>query len=67
MSIRFSIIVVDYDQSVKRQYMQRAIQSVIEQTINPEEVELILLHDGPKQTPYEQELSPEEILSLIHI
>ena len=64
MSIRFSIIVVDYDQSVKRQYMQRAIQSVIEQTINPEEVELILLHDGPKQTTYEQELSPEEISTI---
>jgi len=67
MNIRFSIIVVDYDGSVKREYMQRAIQSALLQTIDSSSYEIILLHDGPKKRPYEQELSPEELKSVNHV
>ena len=56
---KFSIIMVDYDQSVSRAYMQRAIQNLMVQTFN--NFEVILLHDGPKEIPYENELSKEQI------
>jgi len=64
MSIRFSIIIVDYDQSVKREYMQRAIRSIMQQTINRDSYEIILLHDGPKQNPYKNELDQSELNSI---
>lgn len=64
MSIRFSIIVVDYDQSVKREYMQRAIRSIMQQSIDSTQIEVILLHDGPKERPYQEELSPDEYHSI---
>jgi len=52
MTIKFSIIVVDYDGSVNRKYMQRAIQSALFQTLDE---------------PYEQELNEEEIPRLSNI
>ena len=61
MTIKFSIIVVDYDQSVNRQYMQRAIRSILFQSIDPKRIEVILLHDGPKLRPYSEELSEQEL------
>jgi len=67
MTIKFSIIVVDYDGSVNREYMQRAIQSVLLQTLDKSLYEIILLHDGPKNTPYEEELSSQEISQLSEI
>ena len=60
MSIKFSIIVVDYDQSVKRTYMQRAIRSIMDQNFAHQEIETILLHDGPKEASYDTELNNEE-------
>ena len=65
MSIRFSIIVVDYDQSVKRRYLRRAIRSIMNQTIDTSEIEILLFHDGPKQADYSKELDVEE-LNAIH-
>ena len=49
---KFSIIIIDYDQSVDRAYMQRAIQCLMVQTFS--EFEIILLHDGPKEKSYEE-------------
>ncbi len=64
MSIRFSIIVVDYDQSVKREYMQRAIRSIMQQSLDSSQIEIILLHDGPKENAYQEELEEEEYQSI---
>lgn len=61
MSIRFSIIIVDYDQSVDRGYMRRAIRSVMNQNIDFNAIEILLFHDGPKQADYSEELDGEEI------
>ena len=55
---KFSIIIIDYDQSVDRAYMQRAIQCLMVQTFS--EFEIILLHDGLKEKSYEEELSKEQ-------
>ena len=55
---KFSIIMIDYDQSVDRDYMQRAIQCLMIQTFA--EFEIILLHDGPKEIAYEHELNKEQ-------
>ncbi len=49
---------VDYDQSVDRDYMRRAIRGLMVQTHT--EFEIILLHDGPKKYSYQQELSDDE-------
>lgn len=64
MNIRFSIIVVDYDQSVDRQYMRRAIRSIIDQNIDPQEIEILLFHDGPKDKTYSEELNTEELSAI---
>lgn len=50
---------VDYDGSVNRDYMRRAIRCLMVQTFK--DFELILLHDGPKQNPYDEELNAEEL------
>jgi len=55
----FSIIMIDYDQSVDRDYMRRAIQCLMVQT--NQSFEVILLHDGPKAQSYEEELSEQEL------
>lgn len=64
MSIRFSIVIVDYDQSVKREYMQRAIRSTMNQSLDSTQIEVILLHDGPKEKDYKEELSLKEFNSI---
>lgn len=55
---KFSIIMVDYDQTVDRDYMRRAIQCLMVQTFT--QFELILLHDGPKNTSYNDELNQQQ-------
>jgi glycosyltransferase involved in cell wall biosynthesis len=65
MSIIFSIVVIDYDQSVERKSMLRAIRSLLSQSIAPSQVEIILLHDGPKKSSYEEEI-PEHEFNAIH-
>lgn len=67
MSIRFSIIIVDYEKSVNRSYVRRAIQSILSQTFEQSQLEVILFHDGPKLKPYHQELAEEEFKRLDHI
>jgi len=62
---KFSIIMVDYDQSVNRDYMRRAIQCLMVQTFT--EFEIILLHDGPKEQSYQKELSPDQFNFIDHI
>jgi len=51
---RFSIIAVDYEHHVPRQGMARGIESLAKQTFK--DFELIICHDGPKKTPYEEEV-----------
>ena len=53
----FTIIVVDYEGSVARQDFVRAIRHLADQTY--QNFEIILFHDGPKNSSYEQELEPE--------
>lgn len=55
---KFTIVMIDYDQSVNRDYMCRAVECLMVQTFT--EFEVILLHDGPKDKPYKEELSPEQ-------
>ena len=65
-TVKFSIIMVDYDNSVNRDYMRRAIRGLMVQTY--QNFELILLHDGPKSHgSYEQELSEQEFAFIDHI
>jgi len=56
---KFSIVMVDYDQSVNRDYMRRAVQCLMVQTYT--EFEVILLHDGPKEIPYDKELNLDQL------
>jgi len=63
-SPKFSIIIIDYDQSVDRGYMQRAIQCLMVQTFS--EFEIILLHDGPKEKAYEDELNKKQLERLAY-
>ena len=57
---KFSIIMVDYDGSVNRDYMRRAVRCLMVQTY--QNFEVILLHDGPKKCgDYKQELSEQEL------
>ena len=55
----FSIIMIDYDQSVERDYMRRAINCLMSQTY--QSFEIILLHDGPKEHDYSKELSKAQL------
>jgi len=55
---KFTIVMVDCEQLVDRDFLRRAIQCLIIQTYT--EFEIILLHDGPKSQPYEDELNPEQ-------
>ena len=50
---------VDYDNSVKRDFMRRAVRCLMMQTLK--EFEVILIHDGPKKAPYSEELNPQEL------
>lgn len=56
---RFSIIAVDYENHVPRQGMVSGLKSLADQTFK--DFELIICHDGPKQTPYEEEVDFEEL------
>lgn len=49
----FSIIVVDYEGSVSRDDFRRKMRSLSRQT--SKNFELLVYHDGPKATPYEQD------------
>lgn len=53
---RFSIVMPDYEATVPRDALRRAVVSVLRQS-SPA-WELILLHDGPKAVPYAEELGP---------
>jgi hypothetical protein len=50
---KFSIIAVDYDRHVPRPGMKRGLLNLANQTFD--DFELIIVHDGPKEIPYEQE------------
>jgi hypothetical protein len=51
---RFSIIAVDYEKHVPRAGMVRGLESLAKQTFK--DFELVICHDGPKETPYEDEI-----------
>ena len=59
---RFSIIVVDYDQSVSRDHMRRCLDSLKAQTY--QNFEILLYHDGPKQQAYQEELNSEQFSAI---
>jgi len=50
---KFSIIATDYELWVPRDAMRRGLQSIVDQKYKNYEV--IVVHDGPKETPYEEE------------
>ena len=50
---RFSIIVTDYEHHVPRDMAKRGLESLANQTFK--DYELIIIHDGPKDIPYEEE------------
>lgn len=50
----FSIIIVDYEGAVSREAFRRKINSVLAQ--NCQDFEVLVYHDGPKSTPYEEDL-----------
>jgi hypothetical protein len=53
INMKFSIISVDYDQHVQRAGIIRALSSLGNQTFK--DFEWIIVHDGPKQVPYNEE------------
>jgi len=50
---RFSIIVVDCDSHTPRESAKRGVDSLLSQTFR--DFEVVFLHDGLKQIPYEHE------------
>lgn len=51
---KFSVIVVDYEGSVSRKRFRRAMRCLSRQTFR--NFEVLVYHDGPKETPYEADL-----------
>jgi glycosyltransferase involved in cell wall biosynthesis len=62
---RFSIVVPDYEGSVKRSYLLRALDSLQRQTFR--NFEVLLLHDGPKDRAYEAEFDRARYDRISHI
>ena len=50
---RFSIIATDYEHYIPRDLAQRGLNSLLAQTFD--DYELLIVHDGPKDVPYEEE------------
>lgn len=50
---KFTIIATDYEHWIPRDAMAAGIQSILEQTY--QDYELLVIHDGPKKIPYEDE------------
>jgi glycosyltransferase involved in cell wall biosynthesis len=57
--MKVSIIAVDYEHHVPRYGAYRGLLSISEQT--SKDFELIIVHDGPKEVPYEQEFDFKEL------
>lgn len=51
----FSVIVVDFEGSVSRDQFRRKMKSLADQS--DKDFEVLVYHDGPKSTPYEQDLA----------
>jgi glycosyltransferase involved in cell wall biosynthesis len=51
----FTVIMVDYDASVPREELRRAVACFSRQSF--QNFELLIYHDGPKTTPYEEDLA----------
>jgi len=51
--MKFSVIAVDYEKHVPRERMVKGLQSLANQSF--QDFELIVIHDGPKEIPYEEE------------
>ena len=54
MTPKFSIIIVDYEGSVDRPLVNRALSSLINQSF--QDFEILLFHDGPKTVSYAEEI-----------
>jgi len=63
---KFSILVVDCDTHTPRESARRGVESILAQTFR--DFEVILLHDGLKEKPYEEEfdLSAVERLKVVY-
>ena len=52
---KFTIIATDYEHWIPRDAMAAGIQSILDQTYK--DYELLVIHDGPKEIPYEDEFN----------
>jgi len=54
---KFSVIATDYEKHVNRNNMVKGLRSLADQGFK--DFELVIVHDGPKEVPYEQEVDFE--------